>query len=388
MLASSVLLVPFMQAALADSPPPLVSSIVYNPDGTPAKNATVKMLLIPTTDSTTLVKQTVIATTTTDDSGNFSFISPNLDTTVLNAALQNGGILNVGLLAMPDYEVSPPGTGVVDNAPDYVFALEYTSFKLQQTQFNVPSEFVPDDEADQLNPLTMVGIPPADPSFDAPPLVANPVSCDGPYTRRVGDPSYPQSPVMDLHTYLDMSAQATYGKTADSVIGMGWSRSWNNGWSVDGSAHVANSNGSSVGWSEPDHFAHTLSTKIQVNEYDTVQYCPSQTYHYYQSVPQKWIPSTYVGTANLSGRDGSSAFWAQPISHQNDFAPRSHFKRDSTKGYQFTAGVKTPWNFSADIRSGFSTNVTIYYSFGSANYTHNLFGRDGNASTATTIYAY
>jgi hypothetical protein len=217
---------------------------------------------------------------------------------------------------------------------------------------------VPDDEAEQLNPLTMEGVYTGDTGLDPSlqPPVANPSSCDGPYISRVNS-SYPWSPVVDLHTYLDMSASFSYGKTADSVMEVGVSQSSSSGWGADGSVHVSNQSSSAVSWSEGDHFAHRLSTEFLVAEYKTVEYCPSQTYTYYQTEPQKWIPGTSVGNTDLSSQDGSTAFYRQPVAYRNNFAPNSTFDRDTTKGTSYSGGVSTPWGFSGSIRSGFSTHV-------------------------------
>jgi hypothetical protein len=397
--SSALLLIPFVQAASADIPVPLLSSVVRHADGSPAANVKVLMLLAPTTDSTTPVKETVIAQTTTDQSGNFSFGSPNMSSSVLDAALANGGILNVGIMAMipppppaPNNPVSAPGTdGTVSDVSNFEYGLEYTSFHLT-TEANVPSELVPDDEADQFNPLMLDGVytgdSGVDPSFSPPgPPVENPITCDNPYTSKI-DTKYPQSVAVEFHTYLDMNASFTYGKTADSVIETGLSKSSSSGWSADGSTHTSNSGSTQLTWNYGDHFARKLSTTFQVNEYKTVENCPSQTYTWYESIPQKWVANQYTGTTDLSSRDGSSAFYAQPVKYRGYYVPNGDFYRDSSKAHTFAGGVNV-FGFGASIRSGYSTNVKLHYHFGPANYTHNLFGRDGHpGDTATTIFAY
>jgi hypothetical protein len=97
-----------------------------------------------------------------------------------------------------------------------------------------------------------------------------------------------------LHLGKDQSATYTYGLTADSDIGVGYSTD-NSNWSIKGSVHVGNARGSAITMSKSTtrgYFGKKTKTQFQTAKFKYVN-CFGQTHWGVKA--QKWVAGSQWG---------------------------------------------------------------------------------------------
>jgi hypothetical protein len=193
-------------------------------------------------------------------------------------------------------------------------------------------------------------------------------------------------PVGEFHAWTDTTGKFTYGKTADSDVGVGVA--YNGGsWSVSGSAHMGNSDEFAVSWNRGPSFGKQLKSGYHfVRERLMPDAGSSPSCSRTDRIRgTKWITGAVDGT-DVSSWDGPSAYGNRCSGCGAVFGANTGADRNTGNSYTYTAGVQA-FGVGLNIKSGFSSYVRIHWNFGSARTSHYLFGRDAAPNSAKIIYA-
>jgi len=214
----------------------------------------------------------------------------------------------------------------------------------------------------------------------------------------VVDDNYYFEPVGELHVYWDGTAKFTYGKTADSEMGVGYSHSYGP-WSVSGTVHIGNSNSRAVDISGsapasfPEQpFGHRIITKFHYLHERSSQGGDCNVVDRIRAT--EWIASI-LNSTDVSYRDGydrANYVWqncpaSSPEACFGEYGPRAHFGRQSAKAVKYTAGVSA-FGVQLSAQSGYSTMVQMDWTFGNQPDTHYLFYDKPPYDTAPQVYSY
>lgn len=182
------------------------------------------------------------------------------------------------------------------------------------------------------------------------------------------------------NAYRDTTARFSYGRQADSDIGVGVSAD-GKGFSASGSVHVSNENSSAVAANVRGPYARRIRSDFRYGKYRKDFYtarCPDQTI----VRAEEWISGVsdrkQRGTINVCRRgDGSPSFIGG-----------AEFQRASKRAVTWAGGVSV-FGAGLTVRSGFSRNVQISFNFGGPrNRRHILCGSGGRPpTTAKRIFS-
>ncbi|MGH8990409.1 MAG: hypothetical protein ACRDZ7_02650 [Acidimicrobiia bacterium] len=170
------------------------------------------------------------------------------------------------------------------------------------------------------------------------------------------------------------TASFVYGKRADSEISIA-ARAANGPWSVSGSHHIANAQGSAVTqWAESGEHLLVRSRFV----YDKYEYfCPSGRRE--KVVPREWFgdvqpqPTSPVGCA------------LAPQSRVGHYGAKTGFDREQERAVRWE-GAADVFGVALSARSGYSQYVQAHWIFG-RDADHLLCGDDGKPATSSRIFA-
>jgi hypothetical protein len=184
----------------------------------------------------------------------------------------------------------------------------------------------------------------------------------------------------EVHTWTDHTARWSYGKTADSDIGVGVSYNGTT-WSESGSFHVGTSSSSVVSKRAGSRYGRLLLSRFEYRKLAWVGYCPFVPQA--TIVPGRWLSGLVEGASvrNYDGYCGS--FYA---ANAAEFGPNTRWSRDRSEYATFNAAVSAFGLVSLSARSGLSTNVRMTHTFGSGSF-HRLCGNDADILHATRVFA-
>jgi hypothetical protein len=185
----------------------------------------------------------------------------------------------------------------------------------------------------------------------------------------------------ELHTWTDETATWTYGRTADSDIGVGISYD-GKAWKQTGSFHVGSTNASSVTKSAGSRYGRLLASKFQFKKYQLIGYCPFLPN--YEITPTRWLSGLVEG-AYVRNYDGYCGSYYK--AHATEFGRNTSWTRDDKAYATFSAAVTAFGVVSLTARSGLSTNVKMTHTFGSAYAPHRLCGNDNDILRAHRVFA-
>ena len=184
----------------------------------------------------------------------------------------------------------------------------------------------------------------------------------------------------EVHTWTDHTAKWSYGKTADSDIGVGVSYNGTT-WSQSGSFHVGTASSSVVTKRAGSRYGRLLLSRFEYRKLAWVGYCPFLPKE--TIVPGRWLSGLVegAGVRNYDGYCGS--FYA---AHAAEFGPNTQWSRDRSEYATFNAAVSAFGVVTLSARSGLSTNVRMTHTFGSGSF-HRLCGNDADVLHATRVFA-
>lgn len=184
----------------------------------------------------------------------------------------------------------------------------------------------------------------------------------------------------EVHTWTDHTAKWSYGKTADSDIGVGVSYN-GQAWSESGSFHVGTASSSVVTKRAGSRYGRLLLSRFEYRKLAWVGYCPFLPKE--TIVPGRWLSGLVEGASvrNFDGYCGS--FYA---ANAAEFGPNTQWSRNRSDYAKFDAAVSAFGIVSLSARSGLSTNVRMTHTFGSGSF-HRLCGNDADILHATRVFA-
>lgn len=172
---------------------------------------------------------------------------------------------------------------------------------------------------------------------------------------KVGSPENRYTTIGEIHTPgTGSSATLTYGKTADSDIGVGVDTGGN--WHLSGSVHVGDTNAASVSWTRGANYGKRESSLFAYQMYHVI-YAPCD---YYKIVAETWGGGGADGGDNsyLDGHcDDAYDQYAVKYFGGTDFDR-------STSNYINFSLAANPFNLiSVTNQSGMGTFVQVHYHF-------------------------
>jgi hypothetical protein len=187
--------------------------------------------------------------------------------------------------------------------------------------------------------------------------------------------------VGELHTASDSTGKFTYGRTADSDIGVAFSDS-GGPWYLSGSAHAGNSLSASVSLSAGANFGHRIISTFNYAQLWFVADCfeGNDLYMGHREVEVDTWRGSITSDYDWSSLDNHrNAYW-------NIFGKGAGFSRTTTDFVKYSGAVSI-WGASLTAKSGASTFVKESWTFGSAQNAHYLYGNDNTPPYAHRIFA-
>jgi hypothetical protein len=168
------------------------------------------------------------------------------------------------------------------------------------------------------------------------------------------------APVGEIHTTKGETATFTYGKTADSIVGVGVGPALNGPFSLSGEGHVANSLSNQATWRRQSNFSRRLRSKflIQIIKHQPTGACAS-TKAFYTAQAARWIGGTYNGKHADDPTHGCTGRYGAP-SRTVELQPGDSMEFGSGKAFEYKFGASLP-GIDLTIQSGYSTNVKIAF---------------------------
>lgn len=360
--------------ALAES---TYSGKVQLSDGTPTPNARVILRTLMDPDVPIDYPDKVLDQTQADIYGNYTLTIP-VTPDLVAAANENGGSLNLGVHAV--YAVA----GLGDT---------YVAFEGLQGRTAMLSEdgsswtVYVDEEDDQplvLQSTEAMALPAttASTSFST---TSTELGCY--YKTEIVRTEYPRAVIGEYHTKRDVAGRFTYGRRADSHLGVGVSTN-NIAWSQNGTVHIGNLKDSATGVDRGPNWAKKLlSTFKTVKERQNV-YCPGYSNTNYWSIySTRWQHDIYVG-GDVSDQDTLAAKDAAVSKGFASHYPTNSFASRSTqRAKRYSAGLSV-MGASLSARSGFSTYVTQTWNFGNGVAHHWLFNPTKHWTESRVVNSY
>jgi hypothetical protein len=228
-----------------------LTGTVLTPDGKSLIGATVRLSALRNDASTTPRSDILIAETTTDRQGRFTVSIPATRPDLISLAKFHNGALNMEV-AIQGVVPDPPDSASDARTANLVTQVEGlavgATYSVYATALALSSVAVGTAEvgrglalsSSNVGTLTAYQV-----VKQALATYARQGNCPyGTGYQKISD-SYPQIPVGEFHAYEDTSGWFSYGKTSDSDLGVGYN-SGGNGWQVNGSVHMGNSQSASI----------------------------------------------------------------------------------------------------------------------------------------------
>ena len=183
----------------------------------------------------------------------------------------------------------------------------------------------------------------------------------------------------EYHSTKNMSGSFTYGKTADSDVGVGISTDFGGTWSIRGTVHAGNSLGASYTWTIPADKGNRVRT---IFEYDWNDWYCDALYLDTEVTAETWNGSQTVGADNHFLDYQCDDTHAQ---YENTIIEGGSFDRVSKDFVTFSWAAKV-FGFDAyTSQSGASTWVQLHLH--SDKYAHVICGDDDFPVRSHRVYA-
>jgi len=184
----------------------------------------------------------------------------------------------------------------------------------------------------------------------------------------------------EVHTWTDHTARWSYGKTADSDIGVGISYD-GSAWRQSGSFHIGTSSSSTVTKKAGSRYGRLLLSRFEYRKLHWTGYCPFLPA--YTIAPARWLSGLVEGR-NVRQYDGyCGSYYA---ANAAEFGPNTQWSRDRSDYATFHGAVSAFGVVSLTAQSGLSTDVRMTHTFGSGRF-HRLCGNDGDILHASRVFA-
>lgn len=349
-----------VSAAQSAVPPVVLSGSTVDGAGNPVVGADVYLYVLNDNGS---AGENAIATTQSDSHGNWSLTAPDTQGAQA-AAAQNGGYVN--------FEVDVMGNGV-----------QYASFFSKEWVNGawVDGNATPVSGLKARLALGTAGVArlPARRSrlvtaVDPPP------QCSKTYTPITAEQT-DLTTMGELHSAAGEAEDFTYGKTADSDIGVGFS-SGGSGWSINGTVHVGNSLSTSVTAHIGADEGHREDTQMGFKKYDvtwTPSWCAAEST---QIRSTGWNGGRYTGTDNHSLDHQCGTY---PAANVQNYQGVGSWMRDSGSMVTFSGAVSA-FGVSLTAQSGWSSHVQSNF-IQTAGGNHYYCGSNGSTLDANRVFA-
>lgn len=188
--------------------------------------------------------------------------------------------------------------------------------------------------------------------------------------------------VGEIHTWDDMTGRFTYGQTADSDVGVGWSTD-GKAWKLSGGIHVGNSS-STAAWKDAGpFFGYRLKSGFRYVKYRTDDPMDCGGGFRYKIQATQWNGGMVLGQ-NDASLDGKCR--ATYPNNTATFAAGTGFSRASSDFITFDAAASVG-GASLWARSGASTYVKAEWWFGRKLAQYRLCGTTNAPTLAPRIFA-
>lgn len=347
---------PAISAIPAGSDPQLAQMIVQDSNGTPMKGAIAQVLVVPQNMAANPQTTELVAGTGTIDAQGrvIASITPPVMTNAVLAS-QDGHV---------NYELRvTDGRGNL--LADYYFPRYYGS------DANIAREIPTLSNTHLTSPRLASTLP----ATSAAPAIGPDCGQAGSWITQSETDAY--TVVGELHTVTDLSGTFSYGRTANSSIGVGVSSDGGGTWSVSGTAAVSNTLGATVlQGNQAANWGKQLKTQFHYLKQRF--YCVAWT-SYYRVIASQWDGGMQIGN-DVSSGDNHPNQWKQPYPGQ------SQFTRSSGSAYNYSGAVCV-LGVCLNASSGFSTNVELHWTNTSQTTTRYLYGNNGYPTVSTIINA-
>ena len=135
----------------------------------------------------------------------------------------------------------------------------------------------------------------------------------------------------EVHTWTDHTASWSYGKTADSDIGVGISYN-GTAWRQSGSFHVGTASSSSVTKSAGNLYGRLLLSRFEYRKLHWIGYCPFLPA--YTIAPSRWLSGLVEGTSVRQYDGYCGSYYA---ANAAEFGPNTQWSRDRSDYATFGA---------------------------------------------------
>jgi hypothetical protein len=184
----------------------------------------------------------------------------------------------------------------------------------------------------------------------------------------------------EVHTWTDHTATWSYGKTADSDIGVGISYN-GTAWQQSGTFHVGTSSSSTVAKAAGSLYGRLLLSRFEYRKLHWTGYCPFLPV--YTITPVRWLSGLVEG-ADVRQYDGyCGSYYA---ANAAEFGPNTRWSRNRSDYATFGGAVTAFGLVKLTAQSGLSTDVQVTHTFGSGK-SHRLCGNDGDILHAHRVFA-
>jgi hypothetical protein len=188
-----------------------------------------------------------------------------------------------------------------------------------------------------------------------------------------------QNVVGEVHTGSDMTAKLTYGKTADSDMGVGFSSDGSR-WALSGTVHVGNSESTAETWNHGEEYGHRELSEFHWQKRKVG--CPVGGDHY-DIVATAWNAGAVNG-ADIHSYDHQckTTYDAYKIAQ----APGTEFDRQDADFVTWSIDTGA-FGIGLSAKSGASTFVHIHYAFNQPAGIRYICGSDAKPPDAHRIFA-
>lgn len=369
----------------AASAEPLTGTIEL-PTGEPLPDATVMVTAVSQDDVPVdeTVEHPIIGTAETDDAGWFSIDLPR-DQELTQAALENDGQLNLFVDVFQQATALADGTGAVGNVESTVWGAATTTAAVVVGTWGQGEGLA----LSAPNPVYLT----------AGQILANPTTASivtgglaaangcGQY-ETVLETGTPDIVIGEYHLWDGMSGYFSYGATADSDLGVGYSSSSTGPWKVSSSVHIGNrrSTGTSMKYNASGRYGKHLRQRFKYNRSRFRYYCPGYSYTYYRIYAKYWVPYQTIG-GDVSNWDGPTQYNKSCMECRTRISPGDEFTRHKNDAYTYRGSINV-MGAQLTAQSGFSVNVQSHWKCAkSRSGGCYLFTHGGTTVTATIIYA-
>jgi hypothetical protein len=192
----------------------------------------------------------------------------------------------------------------------------------------------------------------------------------------------------ELHAASDVKGTFSYGRTADSDIGVGFKYN-NNGWTQSGTAHVGTTSSGESGFSLVSNFHSHIKSQFGHAEYEyrADGACPGTGARYTarRVVPGNWLGGAVTGASFPNWHCNDPDHGGR---YPTNFGRGATFARSTGRAVRWSGGVELPIaGLNLSMQSGYSNNVDLKWQMGRSRAVYELCGMDGYPTQSSIIYS-